>query len=99
VQLVQVDVVRAEAAQAVGDRPADVLRAPVAPVYGPAALRPGHHQADLRRQHRPVAVRPGQAAGDYEAVMARWDDRAVNTWNKHLSALNSFAASRGDRTR
>ncbi|MCX4823230.1 site-specific integrase [Streptomyces sp. NBC_01142] len=28
----------------------------------------------------------------YEAVMARWDARAANTWNKHLSALNSFAA-------
>jgi len=28
----------------------------------------------------------------YEAVMARWDQRAANTWNKHLSALNSFAA-------
>jgi integrase len=28
----------------------------------------------------------------YEAVMARWDTRAANTWNKHLSALNSFAA-------
>ncbi|MFT9472636.1 hypothetical protein [Streptomyces sp. 11-1-2] len=28
----------------------------------------------------------------YEAVMARWDEGAANTWNKHLSALNSFAA-------
>jgi len=28
----------------------------------------------------------------YEAVMARWDERAANSWNKHLSALNSFAA-------
>jgi len=26
----------------------------------------------------------------YEAVMAHWDERAANTWNKHLSALNSF---------
>lgn len=28
----------------------------------------------------------------YETVMARWDDKAANTFNKHLSALNSFAA-------
>ena len=28
----------------------------------------------------------------YEAVMARWDTKAANTFNKHLSALNSFAA-------
>lgn len=25
-----------------------------------------------------------------EALMARWDRRASNTWNKHLSVLNSF---------
>jgi integrase/recombinase XerC len=24
--------------------------------------------------------------------MARWHERAANTWNKHLSALNSFTA-------
>ena len=24
--------------------------------------------------------------------MARWDERAANTWNKHLSALTSFTA-------
>jgi hypothetical protein len=28
----------------------------------------------------------------YEAVMAHWDTKAANTFNKHLSALNSFAA-------
>jgi hypothetical protein len=28
----------------------------------------------------------------YERVMARWDGKAANTYNKHLSALNSFAA-------
>ncbi|WP_211370314.1 tyrosine-type recombinase/integrase [Nonomuraea turkmeniaca] len=28
----------------------------------------------------------------YAAVMARWDERAPATWNKHLSALRSFAA-------
>ena len=28
----------------------------------------------------------------FEQVMARWDERAANTWNKHLSALNSFTA-------
>jgi len=28
----------------------------------------------------------------YEQAMARWDERAVNTWNKHLSALTSFTA-------
>jgi site-specific recombinase XerD len=28
----------------------------------------------------------------YAAVMARWDAKAANTFNKHLSALNSFAA-------
>jgi len=28
----------------------------------------------------------------YEAVMERWDERAASTWNKHLSALRSFAA-------
>ncbi|MEU1589046.1 hypothetical protein [Micromonospora sp. NPDC005710] len=28
----------------------------------------------------------------YETVMGRWDDKAANTFNKHLSALNSFAA-------
>ena len=26
----------------------------------------------------------------YEQVMDRWTERAANTWNKHLSALNSF---------
>jgi site-specific recombinase XerD len=24
--------------------------------------------------------------------VARWDERAANTWNKHLSALTSFTA-------
>jgi site-specific recombinase XerD len=28
----------------------------------------------------------------YQQVMDRWDTCAANTWNKHLSALNSFAA-------
>jgi site-specific recombinase XerD len=28
----------------------------------------------------------------YEQVMARWNARAANTWNKHLSGLNSFTA-------
>ncbi|WP_206305291.1 site-specific integrase [Actinacidiphila soli] len=28
----------------------------------------------------------------YGAVMARWYQRAANSWNKRLSALNSFAA-------
>lgn len=28
----------------------------------------------------------------YEQVMERWTERAANTWNKHLSALNSFTA-------
>jgi site-specific recombinase XerD len=28
----------------------------------------------------------------YETVMARWDDKAANTFNKHLSAPDSFAA-------
>ncbi|MFI7708830.1 tyrosine-type recombinase/integrase [Nonomuraea sp. NPDC049480] len=28
----------------------------------------------------------------YAVVMARWDERAPATWNKHLSALRSFAA-------
>jgi site-specific recombinase XerD len=28
----------------------------------------------------------------YEQTMARWDERAANTWNKHLSALTSFTA-------
>jgi len=27
----------------------------------------------------------------YEAVMAYWDQRAANIWNKHLSALTSFS--------
>ncbi|MGH3718428.1 MAG: site-specific integrase [Pseudonocardiaceae bacterium] len=28
----------------------------------------------------------------YEQVMTHWDTRAGSTWNKHLSALNSFTA-------
>jgi integrase len=28
----------------------------------------------------------------FEQVMARWNQRAANTWNKHLSALSSFTA-------
>ncbi len=28
----------------------------------------------------------------YAVVMSRWDDRAPATWNKHLTALRSFAA-------
>ena len=28
----------------------------------------------------------------YEQTMARWDELAANTWNKHLSALTSFTA-------
>lgn len=28
----------------------------------------------------------------YEQTMTRWDERAANTWNKHLSALTSFTA-------
>ncbi len=28
----------------------------------------------------------------YEQTMARWDERAANTWNKHLSAPTSFTA-------
>lgn len=28
----------------------------------------------------------------YEQTMARWDQGAANTWNKHLSALTSFTA-------
>ncbi len=28
----------------------------------------------------------------YGQTMARWDERAANTWNKHLSALTSFTA-------
>jgi site-specific recombinase XerD len=28
----------------------------------------------------------------FAAVMSRWDDKAPATWNKHLTALRSFAA-------
>jgi site-specific recombinase XerD len=37
-----------------------------------------------------LVTEAGQQA--YAAVMARWDDRAPATWNKHLAALRSFAA-------
>jgi integrase/recombinase XerC len=52
---------------------------------------------------RPTLRRLRETAGDqlsvaaltpeiYEQTMARWDERAANTWNKHLSALTSFTA-------
>jgi site-specific recombinase XerD len=56
-----------------------------------------------RTTYAETLTRLREAAGDqyptdaltpemYAAVMARWDDKAANTYNKHLSALNSFAA-------
>jgi site-specific recombinase XerD len=39
--------------------------------------------------HVPVAALTPEI---YEQTMARWDERAANTWNKHLSALTSFTA-------
>jgi hypothetical protein len=33
----------------------------------------------------------------YEAVMARWDDKAANTFNKHLSASTRSPRTPDDR--
>jgi integrase len=56
--------------------------------------------ATTRASYAETLARPADVAGPvdgltpkaFAAVMARWDDAAPATWNRHLSALTSFTA-------